>query len=163
MSKTAAKTVHAHWLILTRGPAGMAGVSSAGSMCSLKGLSPIKGEVTADPKKVTCKVCLERMARAKEAAKAPPPAAAAPVKKKLVVTANGHDHDKAWTWPAGARIHLLTKQNPCKPGTAKAKRWAMVFAYNGKTWEEYRDAEGNPETLRNAVRTKIAEMRGEKQ
>jgi hypothetical protein len=156
-------TVHAHWQILTKGPSGMAGVSSAGSLCGKTKLIPKNGEVVADPNKVTCEVCLERMARYKEASKAPPPAAAAPIKKKLVVVANGHDHDKAWVWPAGARIHLLTKQNPCKPGTAKAKRWALVFAHNGKTWETYRDAEGNPETLRNAIRTKVVEMRGEKE
>jgi len=153
--------VHAHALWFM--PRGLDRVGLAMSMCGTRDLVPSKGEVTADLKVVTCKVCLARVAKAKEVAKAPPPAPV-PTKKIITAVVNGSGAKAAeWTWPAGARLHLLTKQNPCKQGTAKHARWAIVFAHHDKTVQDYRDAKGNPETLRNALRDKIVEIKGEGQ
>jgi hypothetical protein len=55
-------------------------------------------------------------------------------------------------------IKLLTPANPQSAGSSKHKRWSVVWQYGGKPWEQYRDAGGNPDTLRNAVKQKYVEV-----
>ena len=67
----------------------------------------------------------------------------------------------AGPWPPGAKIKLLVPSNPHggNNASAKSKRWALVWKHGGKSWETFREAGGNSETLRNVVKQKLAEVR----
>lgn len=143
------KTRHAHWL-WHQGPAALAGVKKAIALCGAKDLPA--SQVTCDTGEVTCAACQQLVALAK----APPKAAPADSESADARRRGPKPGAGDWPWSAGARITLLTKVNPCKRGTAKHDRWSIVFEHDGKTWEEYREAGGNPETLRNAVKTSVA-------
>jgi hypothetical protein len=54
---------------------------------------------------------------------------------------------------------VLVPRNPRKPGTGKYERMALLLKHNGKTVEEFVEAEGNLETLKNAIKEQIVEVK----
>jgi hypothetical protein len=151
MSSSKIIHLYSHW---RQGTGGFAGIINASGLCGAKNL--LREQMTVKLAEATCPRCL---AKAKEA-KAPK----VEERKKAKETTEepivekekkrGRSSGGEWPYAAGAVIKLLTSRNPTKPGTAKHKRWSILFAHNGKTWEEYRDAGGNPDTLKNALKSK---------
>jgi hypothetical protein len=109
-----------------------------------------RGFFVNDLEAVTCQACLEK---AKEKPKPqptppPPPAPSVVAAKAKASTANGK-----------GVIMVLVPRNPRKPGTGKYERMALLLKHNGKTVEEFVEAEGNLETLKNAIKEQIVEVK----
>ncbi len=62
------------------------------------------------------------------------------------------------TFDESAKISVKVKENPCREGTAKFKRYETLLSHNGKTVATYLSHKGNPDTLRNAIRNKIVSV-----
>jgi hypothetical protein len=135
--------VHLHGLYHI-GPSSVAGVVSAIAICGARRL-PI-GQFTADIEKTTCKACLQR-AKARAATPPPVPVQQAPKAKGLMA------------YPPQAIITMAVKRNIRKPGSGKHARFQVLLDHHGKTYAEYIQAGGNPETLKRAVDETVCEVR----
>lgn len=137
-------------------PTVMTNTTSFAGMCGMQNLH--RGQVTNDKSKITCPRCSTAAATnsltALDATRAAPAKAKAPVRAR-----GGRGMGKAWPWPPGAKLHLLTQINPVRPGSAKHTRWAMMFTHDDKSWEEFKAAGGNLETLQNAILQKVVEVK----
>jgi hypothetical protein len=108
-------------------------------------------QITTDRDAVTCPRCRE--------AKTVRPEPEAPIKARTAPDATRRQPLGKWPYAAGEKIYILNPRNPQRPGSQKHKRWALVWKYGGESWEEYRDAGGNPDTLRNVIKEKLAEVK----
>jgi hypothetical protein len=143
------KVVHLYWAFRQENRFSLLKhASSCYAVCGTGNLPP--DEVTIDRKQVTCPKC-----------KLSPTERPKPEPEEKVVTppdATRRMPKGKWPWPPGGKIHLLSPRNPQTQGSSKHKRWAVVWAHDGKTWEAFRDAGGNPETLKNVIKEKLAEI-----
>jgi hypothetical protein len=144
MSSGGKPVVHLHGLYHI-GPSSVAGVVSAIAVCGARRLP--KGQFTADVEETTCSICLQR-AKGRAAAAPPMPVQAPPSKAKGLMA-----------YPPQAIITMAVKRNIRKPGSGKHARFQVLLDHHGKTYAEYIQAGGNPETLRNAVTEAVCEVR----
>jgi hypothetical protein len=109
-----------------------------------------RGFFVNDPEAVTCSECLEKSKAAPIRRPDPPPSPAPSVvaAKAKASTANGK-----------GVIMVLVPRNPRKPGSAKYERMALLLKHNGKTVAEFAEVGGNLETLRNAIKEQIVEVK----
>ena len=56
------------------------------------------------------------------------------------------------------KIHWLAKNNPVRFPSEKFTRWEVVRKFHGKTVKAYLAANGNKQSLKNAVKFKAAKV-----
>lgn len=123
-----------------------------------------RGQFILDPEAVTCQRCLQRAKDGPPKAPpppplGPPPAAAASVGRGGRAATTPKGRNTPIPAPANGRIVALVQRNPRKQGTGKHARMAVLLQHNGKTVDEYAKAGGNLETLKNAMKEGIVEVR----
>lgn len=109
-----------------------------------------RGFFVNDPEAITCKACMEKAKNAPKRIVEPPP----PPKPEAVAA-----KAKASASNAKGVIMALVPRNPRKPGTGKFERMALLLKHNGKTVDDFAKAGGNLETLRNAIKEQIVEVK----
>jgi hypothetical protein len=107
-----------------------------------------RGFFVNDLEAVTCPACLEKAKAAPSRPSPPPPEPETVVHKAKASTGNGK-----------GVIMVLVPRNPRKPGTGKYERMALLLKHNGKTVAEFAEVGGNLETLRNAIKEQIVEVK----
>jgi len=152
-------TIHLHWL-WRKGPEAARGVTLGAAACGVRGLKP--GQFTSFKDDATCKDCLRVAETQPENVTriAPPPKPdLRPVHRGGTAEFTQRAAPTKSNFPSNAVITTLVKHNPRKVGSGKHQRMAVLLAHNGKTVKEFLAAGGNSETLKNAVKEKIVEVR----
>ena len=106
-----------------------------------------RGRFVRDPETVTCNRCLQLAKNGPRPQPDPAPEPPLPPTKRAVKGT-----------PSGVIVAKI-KQNPRKRNTMKYDRMALLLKFDGKTVKEFAAAEGNLETLRNAIKENIVEIK----
>jgi hypothetical protein len=132
-------------------------------------------------REASARVTLERGGGAPRAPEAPPAPPAKPTKKEAAAAkaaastraSLAAERDEAQAARTNAKraavfaddgvIQVKVRENPRKAGSGAHARFALLMSHDGKTVAQYKAADGNLETLENAVRDGRASVTGEVQ
>jgi hypothetical protein len=120
-----------------------------------------RGRFVLDLEAITCPHCAQR-AKAGPPKPPPQPPISPPATARGGRAATPHKgRATPAPAPANGRIVAMVQRNPRKQGTAKHARMALLLQHNGKTVAEFAAAGGNLETLKNAIKESIVEVRAQ--